>query len=128
MTGCCGCGSTAGWSPTGPTLFIGSVMTCRWLGLCSARFSAATTRPGHRLGRRQPSSVIFSFSAAPRRNKAVRRNRALYTDELAGVHEVAGIEGALDRAHQVDLDGRFVMGDLVALEAADAVLGADRPV
>ena len=38
------------------------------------------------------------------------------------------IEGALDGAHQLDLDRRFVVGDLVALQAADAVLGADRPM
>src|SRR5580704_6590385 len=54
--------------------------------------------------------------------------RSLRVDELAGVHDVGGIEGTLDGAHQLDLDRRFVMSDLVALEAADAVLGADRPV
>jgi hypothetical protein len=39
---------------------------------------------------------------------------ALNTDEFAGVHDVVGIESQFDAAHQLDLDRRFVMGDLVA--------------
>ena len=40
-------------------------------------------------------------------------------DELARVHDVVGVEGALDSAHQLDLDCRFVMGDFVAFQAPD---------
>src|SRR5207237_9031231 len=57
-----------------------------------------------------------------------RRRKTLQADEFAGVHDVGGIERALHSAHQLDLYGGFVMADLVALEAADAVLGADRPL
>src|SRR5215471_20758387 len=48
------------------------------------------------------------------------------SDHLARVHDVVGIERALDPAHQLDLDRRLVMGDLLAFEPPDAVLGADR--
>src|SRR5271167_4948632 len=50
----------------------------------------------------------------------------LKADELTRVHDAVGVEGPFDPAHQLDLDRRLVMGDLIALEAADAVLGADR--
>jgi hypothetical protein len=43
--------------------------------------------------------------------------------ECAGVNDFGGIEGT----HQLDLDRRFVMGDLVALQGADTVRGADCP-
>ena len=51
----------------------------------------------------------------------------LKADELAGIHDVGGVEGVFDPAHQLDLDRRLVVGDLVAFHDADAVLGADRP-
>jgi hypothetical protein len=44
----------------------------------------------------------------------------LEADEFAGVHDVAGIEGVLHPAHQLDLDCRFVVSDLVACANARA--------
>src|SRR5271165_3792532 len=64
----------------------------------------------------------FCGPAEARGRGATRLN----ADELTRVHNVVGVEGALDPAHQLDLDRWFVVGDLVAFEPADAVLGADR--
>src|SRR6516164_4758622 len=50
----------------------------------------------------------------------------LNADELTRVHDALGVEGMFDPAHQLDLDRRLVMGDLVPFEPADAVFGADR--
>ena len=42
-----------------------------------------------------------------------------------GVHDALGVEGVLDRSHQVPLDGGLLGPDPVAQELADAVLGAE---
>jgi hypothetical protein len=44
----------------------------------------------------------------------------------ARIHDVLRIEGALDRAHGVELDSAAVMRELVDLQLADAMLGRDR--
>src|SRR5690242_8235606 len=85
-----------------------------------------------------PAAKTQSSAASPdcRRAKTAaghcrrtdRRRTQSWADELPRVHQVAGIERALDAAHQFDLDRRFVMGDLLAFHDADPVLGADRAV
>src|SRR5579863_2021242 len=47
---------------------------------------------------------------------------------LSRVHDAIGIERVFHATHQLDLDRRLVMGELLAFEASDAVLGADRAV
>src|SRR5215469_5024937 len=63
-------------------------------------------------------------SASPR---AARRSRSR-RENLAWIHDAVGIERLLYAAHQLDLDRRFVMRELLALQSADAMLGADRAV
>src|SRR5260370_41436495 len=50
----------------------------------------------------------------------------LHPHDLARIHEVLRIQRALDGAHGVELYPAAVMGELVDLELADAVLGRDR--
>src|SRR6202035_5214020 len=45
---------------------------------------------------------------------------------LAGIHDAMRIEHGLDGAHQFDRDLVLDLGQFVALEHADAVLGRDR--
>src|SRR5271166_2109186 len=72
----------------------------------------------------EDTGLITWFCGAPKASD--RGWSRLNGDELARVHDAVGIEGAFDPAHQLDLDRRFVVDDLVELEPADAVLGADR--
>jgi hypothetical protein len=51
---------------------------------------------------------------------------SLLRQQLAGVEDAVGVEQALDVAHQVELDRRLDGRHQMALEPADAVLGADR--
>ena len=46
-------------------------------------------------------------------------------DHLPRVHDAAGVEDALELAHEVELECGRVALELAALEPADAVLGAD---
>nr|WP_233559811.1 hypothetical protein [Oleomonas cavernae] len=47
-------------------------------------------------------------------------------DDLAGIHQALGVESLLDPAFQVQFHRRVIAGDLVDLQAAQAVLGRDR--
>src|SRR5262249_55983131 len=47
-------------------------------------------------------------------------------EDFPGIHEAVGVEGALDGAHEVELERALVARDLVHLEQAEAMLGADR--
>ncbi len=55
--------------------------------------------------------------------RALETNGPVLIDDLAGVHKVLGIEGALEPAHQIQLDRVLVVLHLVDLQQADAVLG-----
>src|SRR5690349_18836908 len=46
--------------------------------------------------------------------------------QLAGIHQVVRIKRLLDPPHQVQLDRRLALLQLVAPQLADAMLGADR--
>src|SRR5215471_16910037 len=73
---------------------------------------------------------VLSMASCEADDDLLRRPlyRSLEADELTGVHDVVRIESAFYSAHQLDLDRRLVVGDFVALQAPDAVLGADRPM
>src|SRR5689334_2614047 len=45
--------------------------------------------------------------------------------DLAGIHDVAWVEGPFERAHGVEFQRRLVVGELLALGLADAMLGAE---
>src|SRR5476649_1614635 len=47
-------------------------------------------------------------------------------DDFARIHDVVGVQRALQRAHDVELDLAAVVRKLIDLDAADAVLGRDR--
>src|SRR5713226_6498873 len=58
--------------------------------------------------------------------RAATKEESLNPDHLARIHDVLRIECALDGAHGVELDSAAVVGELVDLELADAMLGRDR--
>src|SRR5258706_13302153 len=45
---------------------------------------------------------------------------------LAGIHDAVWVESALELAHQLQFERRFIAPDFLALQLAQAVLGADR--
>src|SRR2546427_1983871 len=47
-------------------------------------------------------------------------------EQLAGVHQAFRIERALERSHELELEGVLVAADFVALELPQAMLGRDR--
>src|ERR1019366_8222725 len=47
------------------------------------------------------------------------------TDHFARVHQVAGIEGHLDLAHQIEIHRPLVAIHIVELDPSDPVLGAE---
>src|SRR5256885_15329088 len=47
-------------------------------------------------------------------------------EHLAGIHDAVWVESALDLAHQIQLERRFVAPDFIAFQLAESVLGADR--
>src|SRR5690348_7244900 len=70
------------------------------------------------------AGLCVSHASCPRVSRvAFQWSKAL--DNLAGIHEVLGIERALDPAHELDLDGRRVPLELRALQLTDAVVGAE---
>src|SRR5258708_1766765 len=69
----------------------------------------------------------WSLLALPRASPSGGRGlRRLQADDFAGIHDAVGIEGELDATHQVESDRRLVARQVIALEDADAMLGADR--
>src|SRR5438046_3665959 len=49
-----------------------------------------------------------------------------HREDLAGIHDVVGIERALDRAHDFERHCTLVTRQLVTFQNPDAVLGTDR--
>src|SRR5882672_5166243 len=46
--------------------------------------------------------------------------------DFAGIHDAVRVESALEFAHQLQFERRFIAPDFLALQLAQAVLGADR--
>src|SRR5258706_15855001 len=61
-----------------------------------------------------------------RTGSATRCRRNPSSEDLPGVHQAVRIEGLLDRAHEVELEGTLVALDFLALQHAQPMLGADR--
>jgi hypothetical protein len=49
-------------------------------------------------------------------------------DDLARIHDVGRVEGALDATHQIDLYRGSDAGQLIAFQLTDAVFGRDRAI
>src|SRR5262249_32949547 len=88
--------------------------------------SSSRKRQGPSEGRILPVPAMFMYHGFVARLRRASASPRLDADELTRVHDVVRVESAFDPAHQLDLDRRLVMSDLVALEAANTVLGADR--
>src|SRR5580698_11276443 len=102
-------------------------------GISSPALSSALSKP-------RPTGRPAAFPTHPARpssfrcrNKLTRATagarfglRLVQRDDLAGIHDVVGIKRALDRAHQLERDGRLISRQLIAFQDADAVLRADR--
>ena len=81
--------------------------------------------PAEQRASRQVTDVSYEIVDKPKDDRR-RADLALYADDLARIHQIVGIERALDRAHDVELDLAAVVLEVLDLEAADAVLGGDR--